>query len=62
MFSLDSFINFLYTQLVHFFQILQDTKISFGGLSISVFDAILSYFILFFILSIFFGFNGGGDE
>lgn len=61
MFSLDSIITFLCSQLVSFFKFLQDTKISFAGLSISIFDAILSYFIVLLILRLFFGFSGGDD-
>lgn len=58
--SFDTFIGVIISNILKFIELLQNTTISFAGLSISLFNAILGYVVLMVILSIFFDF--GGDE
>lgn len=58
--NLDNIMGFIISEIGRFINFLQDTTISFAGLSISLFSAILGYVVLMVILSIFFDF--GGDE
>lgn len=56
----DTVVGAIISNILHFIDFLQNTKISFAGLSISLFNAILGYVVLMVILSLFFDF--GGDE
>lgn len=58
--NFDTVVGAIISNILKFIEFLQNTTITFAGLSISLFNAILGYVVLLVILSIFFDF--GGDE